>query len=98
MRNVALIQLPTNLHAHNGLMVLLLSLPQWVLTVWLAVRNWSRLTAWGQGLILGSLVHLTMFMTFGMSEEVRIFIPFVLTLLPLSVPLLMQWFEGKAAV
>jgi hypothetical protein len=96
VRNVALIQLPGNLYAHNGLLVLLLSLPPWVLTVWLAIRNWSRMNAWGKGLILGSLVHFVMFMSFGMSEEVRIFIPFVLTLLPLSVPLLMQWFEGEA--
>ena len=96
VRTAALIQLPVNLYAHNGLLVLLCSLPPWGLTVWLGLRNWRGLNGWARGLLIASLVHFAMFMAFGMSEEVRIFIPFVLTLLPLSVPLLMTWFAGDA--
>ena len=96
VRNVALIQLPVNLHTHNGLLVLLFSLPPWVLTVWLGCRHWERLRGWARGLLIGSLIHFAMFLTFGMSEEVRIFIPFVLALLPVSVPLLLTWFAGDA--
>ena len=94
VRDVALIQLLTNLHAANGLMVLLFSLPPWACVVWLGWKQWLGMNGWTRGLLIGSVIHFVMFMTFGMSEEVRIFIPFMLTLLPLSVPLLQQWFEG----
>jgi len=47
--------------------------------------------------LIGSVFHFLMFLTFGMTEEVRIFLPFTLTLIPLSATLLFHWFTGTGA-
>lgn len=95
VREVALLQFFDNLHSWSGAMVLLCALPPWVLTIRLAQRQWPQLNGWARGLVAGSLLECAMFLTFGMSEEVRIFLPFALTLLPLSATLLPAWLEGS---
>jgi hypothetical protein len=96
-RSAPLFQLIGNLESVNGVLALLSTMPAWVLTVWLASRSWTALPVWLRGLVLGSVVHFAMFMAFGMSEEVRIFLPFTLTLAPLSAALLYQWLAGEGA-
>jgi hypothetical protein len=95
-REAALLQVVNNLHSLNGMFVLLLSLPGWALTVYLAPRYWRGMNGWGRGLLIGSVIHFAMFLTLGMSEEVRIFIPFALLTLPLGVPWLFDWCRGAS--
>jgi hypothetical protein len=94
-RVAALFQLIGNLESVNGAWVLLSTLPPWVLTVWLARRQWTQLPVLWRGLVLGSIVHLLMFLIVGQSEEIRIFLPFTFTLIPLSATLLYRWFLGE---
>lgn len=94
VRSAPVFQLLDNLHAANGAAALACVLGPWALTVWLAIKNWKALPVWLGGVALGSVFHLILFLTFGMSEEVRIFLPFTLTLIPLSVTLLYGWFRG----
>jgi len=91
VRSAPAFQLLDNLHALNGALALLCTLPPWILTLWLSARQWPRLPLWLRGLIVGSAIHLLLFLTFGMSEEVRIFLPFTLTLIPLSATLIHGW-------
>ena len=95
-RSAPLLQLFANLHAGTGALALVCVLPPWVITVILARRCWKGLAVWLRGLVVGSIVHLMMFLTFGMSEEVRIFLPFMIALLPLSAVLLFRWLAGNA--
>ena len=94
-RSAPAFQLLENLHAVNGAAALACVLGPWVLTIWLAARTWGAMPVWLRGIALGSIFHFLMFLTFGMSEEVRIFLPFTLTLIPLSATLLYRWFRGE---
>jgi hypothetical protein len=96
VRDADLLQLGGNLHSLMGTTVLLLVLPAWALTVWLAFRRWQQLNGWARGVVLGSLVHFAMFMVFGMADEVRIFLPFTLILVPIASPLLLDWLWGES--
>jgi hypothetical protein len=91
-RNAAAFQLLENLHSLNGFLVLVLALAPWAATVWLAFRRWAALDGWSCALVLGSLVHFALFYAMGMAEEVRIFLPFAMVLLPLTTPLLFERF------
>ena len=93
-RSAPAFQLLENLHAINGAAAIACALLPWALTTWLAARSWSSIPLWLQGVALGSVFHFLMFLTFGMSEEVRIFLPFTITLIPLSATLLYTWFRG----
>lgn len=93
-RSAQVFQLLNNLHAVNGNAALACVLAPWALTIWLAARSWQLLPIWLRGVALGSIFHFLMFMTFGMSEEVRIFLPFTFTLVPLSATLLYGWFRS----
>jgi hypothetical protein len=96
VRSAPPFQLLGNLKSVNGTLAILCTLPPWGLTVWLASRNWSRLPLWIKALVIGSALHFVMYLTFGMSEEVRIFLPFTLVLMPLSATLLYHWLSGEA--
>ena len=99
VRSAPVFQLLENLHAVNGAAALACVLGPWALTIWLALRSWHTTPVWLRGVALGSILHFAMFLTFGMSEEVRIFLPFTSTLIPLSATLLYRWFLGdKPAV
>ncbi len=97
-REVALLQLPDNLRSLTGAMVLLCTLPPWLLTMWLAARRLSALDSWTIAMLAGSLIDFGFFVTFGMSEEVRIFLPFAMILVPVSAPILMGWMEQGSSV
>jgi hypothetical protein len=87
-RNVAAFQLLANLHSLNGYLALALGLTPWWLTLWLGMRSWTALDGWSRGLLLGSVMHFALFYTLGMAEEVRIFLPFAMVLLPVTVRLI----------
>ena len=95
VRDAALFQLLNNFRSSNGFLVLMCALPPWILTVRIALLNWQTLNGWARGLIVGSLLDCVLFFTFGMSEEVRIFLPSVLLLLPITATLLPAWLDGQ---
>jgi hypothetical protein len=93
----ALFQLLHNLHPEN-LVVVVLALAPWVLTLWLAAGpGWRNLEAWQRGLVLGSLIDFCFYFIVGRSNEVRIFLPFAMTLIVLTAPLIHARLAGKAA-
>jgi hypothetical protein len=95
VRSAPVFQLLDNLHAVNGAAALACVLGPWALTIWLTARSWKTVPAWLRGVALGSVFHFVMFLIFGMSEEVRIFLPFTFTLIPLSATLLYGWFRAN---
>ncbi len=97
-REAALLQLFANLRDPMGYLVIVFSLATYGLTCWLAVRHWRRLNGWSRGMLLGSAIHFAMYYTVGMADEVRIFLPFAMAVLPISVPLLYRWFLGAEAI
>ncbi len=88
-------QLPHNLHPES-LGVVLLALAPYGSTLWLAFRGWSALEGWERGLVIGSVVYFAIFFVVGRSNEVRIYLPFAMTLLVVSAPLLYRYFASEA--
>jgi hypothetical protein len=86
-REVGAFQLIHNLKGWMNYLVVALALFPWWLTLWLAARRWRTLDGWMVGLLLGSVVHFALFCIFGIAWEVRIFLPFAMTLVPLTVTL-----------
>ena len=97
-RQVSAFQLAGNLSNPMSNIVLLLALFPWWLTLWLAAKRWRTLDGWSMGLLLGSLVHFALFYTLGIAGEVRIFLPFAMTVVPLTVTLAYAAIERHAAV
>jgi hypothetical protein len=86
-REVAAFQLLGNLKAWLNYLVMAMSLFPWWITLGLALRRWRTLDGWAVGLLLGSIAHFALFYTFGIAWEVRIFLPFAMTLAPLTATL-----------
>jgi hypothetical protein len=95
-RQVAAFQLLSNLKGWMNYLVVALALFPWWLTLRLAARRWTTLDGWTVGLLLGSLVHFALFCIFGIAWEVRIFLPFAMTLVPLTVTLAYATIERTA--
>jgi hypothetical protein len=91
-RNADAIQIVSNLQSSMGYLAIVLSLTGWWVTLWLAGRRWRRLHAWTRGLLLGSVAHFAMFYAMGMAEEVRIFLPFAMVVLPITAALFCEAF------
>jgi hypothetical protein len=91
-RNADAIQIVSNLQSSMGYLAIVLSLTGWWVTLWLAGRRWRRLDAWTRGLLLGSVAHFAMFYAMGMAEEVRIFLPFAMVVLPITAALFCEAF------
>ena len=86
-RQVAAVQLMINLTSWLNYGVLACALFPWWITLRLAGQHWRSLDGWSAGLLLGSVVHFILFFTLGLSTEVRVFLPFAMTLVPLTVTL-----------
>jgi len=95
-RQVAAFQLLSNLKSWMNYFVVALALFPWWLTLRLAARHWRTLDGWMVGLLLGSVVHFVLFCIFGIAWEVRIFLPFAMTLVPLTVTLAYATIERTA--
>jgi hypothetical protein len=93
VRQVAAFQLLRNLTSWANYLVLACSLFPWAMTLWLAAKRWRALDGWSAALLLGSLAHFALFFTLGLSGEVRIFLPYAMTLVPLTVTLAAQRIE-----
>jgi hypothetical protein len=86
-RQVAAVQLFNNLKLWVNYFVVAAALFPWWITLRLAVRRWRALDGWSVGLVIGSVVHFALFYIVGIAWEVRIFLPFAMTLVPLTVTL-----------
>jgi hypothetical protein len=86
-REVSTLQLWSNLKTPADYLVLLVSLFPWWLTLRLAALRWRALDGWSLALLAGSVVHFVLFYCFGMAGEVRIFLPFAMTTVPVTVML-----------
>jgi hypothetical protein len=86
-RQVAAFQLFANLQLWMNYFVVAVALFPWWITLRLAVGRWRTLDGWAVGLLLGSVAHFALFCTFGITWEVRIFLPYAMTLVPLTVTL-----------
>jgi hypothetical protein len=95
-RQVAAFQLFINLKSWMNYVVVAVALFPWWLTLRLAARRWRTLDGWSVGLLLGSVVHFALFCIFGIAWEVRIFLPFAMTLVPLTVTLAYAAIERTA--
>lgn len=95
-RQVSAFQLWNNLRAWMNYVIVAVALFPWWLTLRLAAGRWRTLDGWMAGLLLGSLVHFALFCVFGMAWEVRIFLPFAMTVVPLTVTLAYASIERTA--
>lgn len=86
-RQVDAFQLFSNLTSSFNYLVLTCALFPWWMTLRLAARRWCMLDGWSCGLLLGSVAHFALFYTLGLAGEVRIFLPFAMTVVPLTVTL-----------
>jgi hypothetical protein len=86
-RQVAAFQLLGNLRAWGNYLVVTMALFPWFITLRLAMCRRHILDGWSTGLLLGSLVHFALYYTFGIAWEVRIFLPFAMTVTPLTATL-----------
>jgi hypothetical protein len=86
-RQVEAFQLPGNLASWLNYLVLACALFPWWITLRLAAQRWRALDGWSAALLLGSVAHFAMFYTLGQAWEVRVFLPFAMTLVPLTVTL-----------
>ena len=86
-RQVAVFQLFGNLKAWLNYLVVPMALFPWLITLGLAIRRWRALEGWTIGLLFGSVVHFALYYTFGIAWEVRIFLPFAMTVTPLTAML-----------
>lgn len=86
-RQVDTFQLLRNLKGWMNYVVVVLALFPWWATLRMAARRWHLLDGWSVGLLLGSVVHFVLYNIVGISWEVRIFLPFAITIVPLTVTL-----------
>jgi hypothetical protein len=96
-RQVAAWQLFSNLKLWMNYFVVEMALFPWWITLTLAVRRWRALDGWSVGLVIGSVVHFALFYILGIAWEVRIFLPFAMTLVPVTVTLAYAAIERGAA-
>jgi hypothetical protein len=85
-------QLLTNLRSPVSWIPFLLFMGPFAWTVWMVGRRRYRMDAGGGAVLVGALIFLGMWLMVGKAKEVRIFLPFALALVPLTVEMAMQRF------
>jgi hypothetical protein len=86
-REVSAFQLVGNLETWSNCFIEAVAFFPWWITLAFALRRWRALDGWSAGLVIGSMVHFALYYTFGIAWEVRIFLPFAMTVVPLTVTL-----------
>lgn len=84
----SLFQLVTNLTSPVNLFCVIFALAPYFLIVALACKYWRRLEAWERTLMIASLIEFTIYFIVAKADEVRLFIPYAIVLLPTSAMLL----------
>lgn len=89
------VQIFNNLRSPAQLFCMIIALAPWFLSVWLARRHWYRLEGWQSILVVASLFEFCLYMTVAMVEEVRVFLPYPLVLVPTMVGLMTHELLGE---
>lgn len=84
----SLFQLFANIESPVNLFCVIFALAPYFLIVVLACKYWRRLEAWEGTLIVASLIEFIIFFVVARADEVRLFIPYAMVLLPTSAMLL----------
>jgi hypothetical protein len=84
----SLFQLTGNLHSAISLFCVGTALAPYFLSAWLARRRWQTLEGWEQTLLLASGIEFLIFVVVARADEVRLFLPYPMALLPTSAALL----------
>ena len=84
----SLIQFGTNLISPINLFCVIFALAPYFLIVWLATKFWRNLEAWESILVIASCIEFVLFFVVARSDEVRLFIPYAMALIPTSAVLI----------
>jgi len=85
-------QLVLNLLSMSGWIPFVLFMGPFAWTMWMVVRRRSAAESAGVAMLTGALIFLGMWVTVGRIKEVRIFLPFALALVPLTIEIALQQF------
>jgi hypothetical protein len=88
-------QLILNVLAPAGWIPFVLFMGPFAWTMWMVGQRRSRAESAGVAMLTGALIFLGMWATVGRIEEVRIFLPFALVLVPLTVEIAIQRFSPE---
>jgi hypothetical protein len=91
-----LFQLVRNLKNPLNLFCVIFALSPYLVVVRLAGKHWSRLEEWERALVVASVVELAFFFVVAKVDEVRVFLPYAMVLLPTSAALLCHEIAGPA--
>ena len=94
----SLIQLGTNLISPINLFCVIFALAPYFLIVWLATKSWKNLEVWESVLVIASCIEFVLFFVVARSDEVRLFIPYAMALLPTSAVLINRSLLNKHSV
>jgi hypothetical protein len=86
-----LFQLLRNLRSVQCVFCTLIALVPFYATLLVGRRRWIGLASWERGLLIGSVVDFGLYFVVGISQEVRIFLPFAMTLVVVSGPRLLEY-------
>jgi hypothetical protein len=83
-------QLVTNFSSLDSWIPFVLFMGPFAWTVWMVGRRLCRVEAGGVAVLVGALIFLGMWVMVGRAKEVRIFLPFALALVPLTIEIVLQ--------
>ncbi|HEX4650419.1 MAG TPA: hypothetical protein VH250_02835 [Granulicella sp.] len=89
-----LFELLRNLRSPVSLFCVMVALAPYFVVVLLAARRWQELEVWEAALIVASLAEFLMFVVVALADEVRLFLPYAMALLPTSAALLCRQLTG----
>jgi hypothetical protein len=79
-----LFMLPYNLRSPIDMFCMFCGLAPYMLIVWQARKHWSSLEAWERAMLVASVVEFVLYLIVAKVNEVRLFMPYPMMLLPLS--------------
>lgn len=83
-------QLIQNFTAIPKILSVLIALGPWLLTTWMAMRNWRRLEGWERALVVAATFEFAVFIVVAMANEVRLFLPYAMVLIPTTTALILH--------
>jgi hypothetical protein len=89
-----LFELVRNLRSPVSLFCVMVALAPYFVVVFLASRRWRELETWEAALLVASLIEFLLFVVMALADEVRLFLPYPMALLPTSAALLCRALTG----
>jgi hypothetical protein len=83
-----LFQLVRNLKSPANLFCVVFALAPYFLAIRLTVKHWARLEEWERAVAIASMAQFAFFFVVAKADEVRVFLPYALVLVPTSAALL----------